>query len=283
MATLVTLDIFSGRPNPTWELTDEQANQLKDKIYGLTEKALLKTPGIYYGLGYRGFIIETLGDKNLPNEMIVNANLVDLGWTRESYIDKNHEIELWLLETAGELIDDEIKSVAIEEIKAERNSIDFFDKNKNLSQELLAEPPYNPGWWNNDPTRRQRNNCYNYACNVVTNSFAQPGRGSGRMYGAISCGEVGAGANRDGLPSISNIASTPAQGQYVALVVGPGWDFHWYRRDSNGLWSHKPGSTNVINYDQSGNIIRDPRNANRGRYTNFCGFYHAIPGRVRIL
>ncbi len=31
MVILVTLDIFFGRPNPTWELTDEQTNQLKDK------------------------------------------------------------------------------------------------------------------------------------------------------------------------------------------------------------------------------------------------------------
>lgn len=283
MAIQITLDIFSGRPNPTWELSDEQAKQLKDKVYSLREKSLLKTPSIFYGLGYRGFIITTIGEADLPEKLLVNANLVDFGWTRESYVDQDHNVELWLLETAGNFLDDDTKKIVLEDINEERNNLDFYLSKSNFSAELLAEPPYNPGWWNSDANRLRSNNCYNYGCNVATNTFAQPGRGSGRMYGAISCGEVGGGASRDGLISISGVASTPADGHYVALVVGPNWDFHWYRRDSNGLWSHKPGGTPVINYDQNGNLIRDPRNANRGRYTDFCGYYHVIPGRIRIL
>ncbi len=284
MPTLITLDIFSGRPNPTWELSDEQAKMLKEKLYGLREKTLSKTPAIFYGLGYRGFILSSIGDQDLPQTMLINANLVDFGWTRESYIDRQHDIETWLLETAGNFLDEDTKKTTLEDIHSERNSLDFFSNDKNKSfATLLAEPPYNPGWWNNDAIRLQNNNCYNYGCDTVTNSFAQPGRGSGRMYTSISCGEVGPAAARDGLVSIANVDNTPAQGHYVALVVGPNWDFHWYRRDSTGMWSHKPGGTYVINYDQSGVSISDPRTANRGRYTDFCGFYHVVPGKIRIL
>ncbi|RWU07415.1 hypothetical protein [Pedobacter chitinilyticus] len=283
MATLITLDIFSGRPNPTWELSDEQAKILKEKLYSLREKSLLKSPSILYGLGYRGFIVSSVGDPDLPQKMLVNANIVDFGWTRESYVDHQNDIEKWLLDTSGSFLDDEIKKIALEEIDVKNKSFESTLKSKKDTAKVLVEPPYNPGWWNNDASRLRSNNCYNYGSNFATNTFAQPGRGSGRMYAAISCAEVSAAAARDGLISIPNVDSTPADGHYVALVVGPNWDFHWYRRDNNGMWSHKPGGTPVINYDQSGNLISDPRYANRGRYTDFCGFYHVIPSRIRIL
>ena len=43
----------------------------------------------------------------------------------------------------------------------------------------------------------------------------------------------------------------------VALVYGE--DYHWYRQNSDGTWSHKPGITRVRNYDINGNIIYDPQ------------------------
>ena len=60
----------------------------------------------------------------------------------------------------------------------------------------------------------------------------------------------------------------------VALVVAPGpgfIDFHWYRKSSEGFWSHKPGSTAARNVDNSNRIITDPATCNRGPYTQFCG------------
>ncbi len=283
MATQITLDIFSGRPNPTWELNEEQITNLKEKLYSLNERSLLKTPSIFYGLGYRGFIIRSIGDADLPSEILVAANVIDFGRRRESFIDQENNLENWLLDTAGFFLDDETKTGALKEINGEFNNLDSLLDTGKPSTANFNEPPYNPGWWNNDPHRLANNNCYNYGCNVATNTFAQPGRGSGRMYAAISCSEVGSGASRDGLITLANPSSTPAEGHYAALVVGPNWDFHWYRRDSNGMWSHKPGSTSVINYDQNGILISDPRTAARGRYTDFCGFYHVKPGVIRIL
>jgi len=254
---------------------------LKDKIYGLREKSLVKASGTYHGLGYKGFIISTLGDPDLPKTMLVNANLVDFGWLRDSYIDGNHDVETWLLDTAGLFIDEETKKVVLEDINADTNSLDFLLRNKGLAKLQLA-PPYNPGWWNNDATRLRSNNCYNYGCDYATNTFAQPGRGSGKIYASITCGEVGPAARRDGLVAVPNGDGNPTDGHYAALVVGVNWDFHWCRKDRDGLWSHKPGNTPVINHDQSGNLITDPRKANRGRYTEFCGFYNVIPGKIRI-
>ena len=40
-------------------------------------------------------------------------------------------------------------------------------------------------------------------------------------------------------------------------------DYHFYRLDNNGTWSHKPGSTNATNLDANGDIIIDPQKADR--------------------
>lgn len=45
-----------------------------------------------------------------------------------------------------------------------------------------------------------------------------------------------------------------------------GVDFHWYRLDNNGRWSHKPGDTRPTDRDNAGNQITDPRAAALGRY-----------------
>lgn len=67
----------------------------------------------------------------------------------------------------------------------------------------------------------------------------------------------------------------------VALVVDPGDDYHWYRQNSDGTWSHKPGSGTVRNFDDSGNLITDPSNCDRTSnwpyYELFVGFFKVSP------
>ena len=41
-------------------------------------------------------------------------------------------------------------------------------------------------------------------------------------------------------------------------------DYHWYRLDDNGLWSHKPGQTPATDKDGKGQAILDPRDAANG-------------------
>ena len=150
----------------------------------------------------------------------------------------------------------------------------------------MAIPPYDPGKWNNNPTVLAGNNCYNYGNDIITNTFAQPGRGTGQdgPY-PYACTGTTTAAVRDGLKSITNPDISPAEGHIAALVVSttPGFsDYHWYRRETNGMWSHKPGRTAARNTDNSGRPISDPRNCDRGAYNNFCGFFNSVPGKVSI-
>lgn len=53
------------------------------------------------------------------------------------------------------------------------------------------------------------------------------------------------------------------RGYYSAyLVIDEGVDYHWYRQDKGGLWSHKPGITPVLNADASRHLITNPAGAN---------------------
>lgn len=49
-----------------------------------------------------------------------------------------------------------------------------------------------------------------------------------------------------------------------------GGDFHWYRLDNNGRWSHKPGQTGATDLDNSDRPITDPRTADTGVYKFIC-------------
>jgi hypothetical protein len=61
------------------------------------------------------------------------------------------------------------------------------------------------------------------------------------------------------------------------LTVDPSKDFHLYRQDSDGYWSHKPGSLKATNLDASKQKITNPEIADRTykrfNYTDSCMFF----------
>lgn len=137
-----------------------------------------------------------------------------------------------------------------------------------------------------------QSNCYSYVCNKHTYPVpAQPGFSKGTITtGPPTCQDITARAIVDGLVAIPGgvHAATPV-GSCVylgALCVTPSTaivrDYHWYRLDDNGCWSHKIGGNPVSNKDNSGNLIPDPQTANRGPYTVFCGFFEMDPCVIEI-
>jgi hypothetical protein len=85
-------------------------------------------------------------------------------------------------------------------------------------------------------------------------------------------------------PTVSRIdfeGQCPANTSKIALAVDPNEDYHFWRQDSNGRWSGKPGSLNVTDKDASGRWIHDPSLCDRDftdgngvlNYTEFCSFY----------
>ena len=142
-------------------------------------------------------------------------------------------------------------------------------------------PTYNPGMWNT-PAVQPHNNCYNYANNQITNTFAQPGRAHAKQAQQMACPKVTTAAIADGLKTVPNFSHGlgPGKGWYVALVVWPNVDYHWYRQDNVGCWSHKPGQTAARNVDNGGQAIADPKTCNRGPYVDFCCYMVTRKGVV---
>ncbi len=96
----VTLDIFSGRPNPQWALSETQIEELRRRLVDLKEEEATTPPG----LGYRGFLVTNAAqDRRLPEQVRSHNGVVTLvrrGVTR-SYADSNG-IETWLIQQANE-------------------------------------------------------------------------------------------------------------------------------------------------------------------------------------
>lgn len=151
-----------------------------------------------------------------------------------------------------------------------------------------AEVPYecspivfDPAKWN-EKNHIGCNNCYNYACDILTDTFAQPGQGGNPPISNLKdeCKDITKGALNDGLTICKETCSGCSH--KVALVIAPGYDFHWYRQDANGLWSHKPGCTPARNLDDSDKIITNPETCNRGPYTDFCGYFCVNKDKVKL-
>lgn len=282
MSVIVTLHVFSGRPDPAWELTDDQAKELADRISRLNRTTLLKPPGILGVLGYRGFTVSAVREAAFEPETYIHAGIVDRSRFGVNLMSDDADLEQWLLSTAGAVVEPGVTDFVSQQLSSARVATFAVGP---ASPGILTVPPFNPGKWNNDSNIQLRNNCYNYANDLITNTFAQPGRGSGQSWTQlVACDvDVAPAAGRDGQVPTGPPTGTPASGHYVALVLHPGRDYHWYRQDNNTMWSHKAGRTAAQNTDNSGLPISDPRTCDRGPYTEFCGFFHCVPASVRIV
>lgn len=166
------------------------------------------------------------------------------------------------------------------------------------------EPNYNPEKYNKNASIRRSHNCFSYAFNVVDPKrikecqengdetcivpYHQPGAKAGytkemRYKSFRRCGIVEKMMMDDVKPMYKTGFENRCRVGFskIALVTDPSDDYHFYRQDSNGTWSHKPGSSNVSSTDADNFPIVDPRTASRDytekgsnlNYTNFCGFY----------
>lgn len=299
MALRITLDIFSGLPNPTIILDDEEA---LDILKRLEPAAKLKGNNARQPpesiLGYRGVIIEQIGPRasaSLPPQF----RLVDgkLFGAKLSHRPTDPAVEHVLSDANGPLrraqLDPNVFKLFQQELLARKSmtwdTAPALTATPAPSQPVCpCAPNYEPKWWSDAATggaKQSSNNCYNYATNYRTDTFARPGVGTGQTYPfPTSCVGVRAAAVRDGLVETQATAASrcPKEGHLVALVISPGIDFHWYRRGRDGLWSHKPGVNPVTNLDNSGRPIHDPRTADRGVYTQFCSVMIVLPGHVKI-
>jgi hypothetical protein len=139
------------------------------------------------------------------------------------------------------------------------------------------EPKYDPKKYNKTRKIKDSHNCFAYAFDHidVSNSpscteescalpFHQPGRASGYPKWSKVKGKRCPDLMSRLFGDVKELKQTtfdkkcPKYTSKIALVVDEDEDYHFYRQDSNGYWSHKPGSTNVTNLDANGKRIYNP-------------------------
>ena len=148
-------------------------------------------------LGYKGFLVQDTIKKE--SDLIVGPNTVPL--------------QQLLLKTMpkGIIPKATLKSVS-EEIRQGKVSAD-------VQVTKRFAPRYFPSEWNGNRARLLRNNCYNYANDIPTNTRAQPGRGYARALGipyrhvALNAAAVRRAAVRDGLRVVN--VRRPPQGPFA--------------------------------------------------------------------
>jgi hypothetical protein len=93
--TTVELDVYSGLPNPRWQLTPQETGQLEDRLNGLPETNAVEIPG---QLGYRGFRIQ---DENGSRLTVTNSGYVVMHHASgDTFYRDAKKIELWLKQNA---------------------------------------------------------------------------------------------------------------------------------------------------------------------------------------
>lgn len=149
------------------------------------------------------------------------------------------------------------------------------------------ELDYTPEDW---VLERDTTNCYAYVLNKPSIGIASPGNSQG--YDPYNLNNYFTKEVLEEMVSLDKAAYNfefEPIGKYekcldnyykVALVVDSNptnSDYHWYRQNSDGTWSHKITSTPASKYDHNEEIIFDPENCDRrtlsNNYTQFIGFY----------
>ena len=213
----VSLVVFSGRPDPKWRIlsTNPGYKKIVTMLQNATNAKLTYRPiDMPARLGYKGFLVQNSMKKE--SDLIVGP--------------KTATLQKLLLKTmpVGIISKAKLQSVSKEinqgKVHAEVQSTKRF------------APDYFPDWWNDNPDRLEYNNCYNYANDIATGTFAIPGRAHALRTGLVAniggynlaetSGEVvQAAAVDDGLQVVNDpqlpqgpFAQNPSR-HLVALVV----------------------------------------------------------------
>lgn len=167
------------------------------------------------------------------------------------------------------------------------------DKNGNTARKPRTfspisgyEPKYNAKLWNN-PLTRVEHNCYAYVINTIAQRTGKPQPGYFSGFPPMGdddyhCEEFYRRLKKD-IPSLylTTFTERCKPGFYKGfLAIDPKKedpDYHFYRQDRNGYWSHKPGRLDAVNYDASSQKILNPFFADRKyqhyNYSTPCFFF----------
>ena len=102
----VELDVYSGRPNPQWNLTSQEATEFVKRFKALTRDQ--GASSAVEGLGYRGLIVTKFNENIEGYDQVALYNgLVVAKQNNQSkrFTDQNRKLERWLFQTGKGRLD----------------------------------------------------------------------------------------------------------------------------------------------------------------------------------
>ncbi len=108
----VTLHIFSGVPDPSWNLTGEQSALLSKKIQTLQPDSTNERWEMPSRVGYRGFSFEVKPELGPASKLYLYDNVLQMEQPSGRRTDSDHALEFWMLETAGNALEPSVKALA---------------------------------------------------------------------------------------------------------------------------------------------------------------------------
>lgn len=305
------IDVFSGMPNPTFELSEKEEQELLDRIVSeASQMSPVADPTKNFGLGYRGFVIRLIKtdagpwakakrpkDLSIASELVAPPGSFPIEFRLGVNPATGDSAADWLLKISERkrlAISDEVREVLQQGVKVLAGLPELTDRPPEADAystdfEEAEIAPRGATWWAcnsafyavnhevfNRPEYVTRNNCYCFASNVLANvRYALPGRRGGRPATSITCAGVIDGLRADGW-----IDGCQSNTLTIAMVIWPNVDYHFYRVVTGGpdwWWEHKPGGTPARWTDDSNQpLFRGlaPINCNRGPYVHFCGYFY---------
>lgn len=112
--TRIELDIFSGRPNPTWRMSRADTQTLARMVETLSRS---EPKTLFDGLGYRGFIVTSPTPIAGATTITVQNEIVKLS-ADNFRLDPKRTIERWLLTKAEPELPNDVYELAKKEIEA---------------------------------------------------------------------------------------------------------------------------------------------------------------------
>lgn len=112
----VEVDVYSGRPNPRWDLSPQQAEEFLKMVRSLPKGE--RDTALDEGLGYRG--LNVTGDKLKQegyDKLVIGKGIVvaQEGSESQQFTDKDRALERWLLQTGKGQLEDELYEYLSEE------------------------------------------------------------------------------------------------------------------------------------------------------------------------
>jgi hypothetical protein len=117
----VEVDLYSGRPNPAWDLSAADAERFVERLSALTPMRPEPggAPAFFEGLGYRGLKANLHSEGDFKQIVIADGivgvqTIATAG--RQLWKDSNRELEKWLLGTGKPYLDADLFTYLLHQV-----------------------------------------------------------------------------------------------------------------------------------------------------------------------